>query len=80
MVQWLRLHTFTVEGVDQIPGWGTKIPQAPWHGQKKKGKIIYLPFLLLAQLKSSICLSWGQETEKETFSEEIRLGFLEEEP
>ena len=52
------------------------------HGmaKKKKGKIIYLPFLLLAQLKSSICLSWGQETEKETFSEEIRLGFLEEEP
>ena len=79
MVQWLRLHTFTVGGVGQIPGWGTKIPQAAWHGRNKR-KIIYLPFLLLAQLKSSICLSWGQETEKETFSEEIRLGFLEEEP
>ena len=26
-VQWLR--------VDMIPGWGTKIPHAVWHGQKK---------------------------------------------
>ena len=36
VVQWLRLHTFTVGGVGQIPAWGTKIPQATWHGQRRK--------------------------------------------
>ena len=52
MVQWLRLHTLTVEGVDQIPGWGTKIPQAPWHGQKKKreNNIPPIPFTSTAQV------------------------------
>ena len=36
MVQWLRLHSSTVGGMDSIPGWGTKIPHATWYGQKKK--------------------------------------------
>ena len=27
VVQWLGLHAFTTEGLDLIPGWGTKIPQ-----------------------------------------------------
>ena len=30
MVHWLGLDTFTVEGFDSIPGWGTRIPQAVW--------------------------------------------------
>ena len=30
VVQWLRLCTSTVGGVDSIPGWGTKVPQAMW--------------------------------------------------
>ena len=33
MVQWLGL---TAMGPGSIPGWGTKIPQAAWHDQKKK--------------------------------------------
>ena len=36
MVQWLRLRAFTAEGAGSIPGQETKIPQAVWHGQKKK--------------------------------------------
>ena len=26
VVQYLRLHTFTAQGLGSIPGWGTKIP------------------------------------------------------
>ena len=39
-VQWLGLCTLTAEGpgegLGSIPGQGTKIPQAAWHGQKTK--------------------------------------------
>jgi len=35
-VQWLGLHAFTAEVSGLIHGQGTKIPQAVWHGQKKK--------------------------------------------
>ena len=35
-VQWLGLCAFTAEGPGSDPGWGTKIPQASQHGQKKK--------------------------------------------
>ena len=34
-VQWLGLCALTAEGPSSMPGWGTKIPQAAWHGQKK---------------------------------------------
>ena len=36
VVQWLGLRAFTAEGAGSIPGQETKIPQAVWHGQKKK--------------------------------------------
>ena len=36
VIQWLRLHASTAGGTDLSPGWGTKILQAVWHGQKKK--------------------------------------------
>ena len=36
MVQWLGCHALTAEGPGSIPGRGTKIPQAAWHGQKTK--------------------------------------------
>ena len=36
VVQGLELSTSTVLGLCSIPGWGTKIPQATWCGQKKK--------------------------------------------
>ena len=35
-VQWLRLCAPTAGGMDSIPGQGTKISQAVWHGQRKK--------------------------------------------
>ena len=34
MVQWLRLHALTAEGLGSIPSWGTKIPYAVWKSQK----------------------------------------------
>ena len=36
MVQGLELHALTVKGLGLIPGQGTKIPHASWHGKKKK--------------------------------------------
>ena len=33
-VQWLGLCASTVGGAGSIPGQGTKIPHATWHGQK----------------------------------------------
>ena len=35
-VQWLRLQAPNVGGVGLIPGRGTKIPHAAWHGQINK--------------------------------------------
>ena len=35
VVQWLGLCTSTTGGVDSIPGWGTKLPYATWHGLPK---------------------------------------------
>ena len=35
-VQWLRLHASNAVGLGSIPGQGTKIPHAVWHGQKKE--------------------------------------------
>ena len=35
-VQWLGLGAFTAVDPGSIPGWGTKILQAAWGGQKKK--------------------------------------------
>ena len=37
VVQWLGLFAFTAKDLGSIPGQGTKIPQAAWHGQKKVG-------------------------------------------
>ena len=41
-VPWLGLRAFTAEGPGSVPGWGTKIPQALWHSQKKKKIYIYI--------------------------------------
>ena len=35
VVRWLRHQDFTAKGPGLIPGRGTKIPQAPWHGLKE---------------------------------------------
>jgi len=37
VVQWLRLCASTVGGMGSIPGQGTTILSAAWHGQKKNG-------------------------------------------
>ena len=34
----VRTRRFHCCGLSSIPGQGTKIPQAAWHGQKKKKK------------------------------------------
>ena len=44
-IQWLGFHACTAEGSGLIPGWGTKIPQAAQHSQKKEQLI---PFTLCA--------------------------------
>ena len=36
VVQWLRLHASNAGGTGLIPVWGTKVPHAVWHSQKKK--------------------------------------------
>ena len=38
-IQWLGLCASTSEGKGLIPGQRTKVPQAAWHGQKKKKKM-----------------------------------------
>ena len=35
VAQWLGLNTLTARGSELFSGWGTKIPQALQHGQKK---------------------------------------------
>ena len=40
MVQWLRLHASTAEGLGSSPGQVTKIPHAIWYGKKKKMKVV----------------------------------------
>ena len=36
VVQWLGPRTSTARDMGFIPGWGTKIPYAVWHGQKER--------------------------------------------
>ena len=48
-VQWLEFCAFTAEGPGSILGWGTKIPQATWYGQKKKR--IVLPHIAVVRIK-----------------------------
>ena len=36
VVQWLGLCTYTIGSMGLIPGQGTKLQHAIWHGQKTK--------------------------------------------
>ena len=45
VVWWLGLCSFTAKGPGSVPGWGTKILQALWRGQKYKQKTKALSFL-----------------------------------
>ena len=49
MVHLLRFCTSTAGGIGLIPGQGTKIPHAVWHGFKKK-EIEYKTILMSSQL------------------------------
>ena len=40
-VQWLGLCAFTTKRAGSIPGQGTEILQAEWHGPKKK-KLVFI--------------------------------------
>ena len=42
VVQWLRLCTASTRGMGSVPGGGTKIPHAMWHGPKNKAKLLKL--------------------------------------
>ena len=44
VVQWLRLCTTRARGMSSVPGWGTKIPHAMWHGPKNKAKLLKLKY------------------------------------
>ena len=44
-VQWLELHPSTVKSTNFIPGLGTEITHAAWHGQKKILLIIFFIFI-----------------------------------
>ena len=53
MVEWLGLHTSTAGDLGLIPGWGTKIPQDMWRGQKKKKK-----FPPKGRIQATVCFSF----------------------
>ena len=55
VVQWLRLHDSTAEGVGSIPGWGAKIPHAPQLGQKRKKPAMKKPELCKAPNHEALC-------------------------
>ena len=50
-VQWLRLHTCTVEGLGSIPDWGTWIPQAVQLGQEYMDKAFLKVLYIWVNLK-----------------------------
>lgn len=52
-VQWLGLRALTVEGLGSIPCQGIKIPQAVWHGQKKKKMLECLLLYILLNLSKT---------------------------
>ena len=58
-IQWLWCCASIIGGMGSIPGWGTKIPLAAWHGQKKrkkkKGRLMK-PFPSSESFKGSHCL------------------------
>ena len=55
-VWWLRLCTSNAGGMGSIPGWGTKIPYAVWHDQKKKKKIYFFLFQVEIDYPWKLCL------------------------
>lgn len=59
MVQWLRLHTVTAEGLRFNPWAGNKIPYVMCCGQKKKPKTVLwlLEYIRLSVMACKLYLS-----------------------
>ena len=64
LIRCLGLHSYTAKGLGWIPGWGTKITQATWYGQKQQqqekeaelrpgGHPVLLALLFLCFLRSA---------------------------
>ena len=53
VVRTLRFHC---QGLGSIPGWGTKIPKATWHGQKIEKKTPKCITLTSAHVAFPLCL------------------------
>ena len=62
-VWWLRLCTSNAGGMGSIPGWGTKIPYAVWHDQKKKKNLsLFVSSWDRLPLKTLLTLYHSNET------------------
>ena len=48
----VRILGFLLCGLGSIPGWGTEISQAAWHGQNKKKKKVFRKYFLLGEPSS----------------------------
>ena len=59
-VKWLEFCAITAEGLGSIPGQGTKIPQASWHGQKKQKKQVQRNKQILFKIKMLWYLTFYQ--------------------
>ena len=59
-VQWLRLRASTAGDTGSIPGGGTRIPHATWHGQKKKKSVDWAPSMCRAVESHTFCPHWAK--------------------
>ena len=62
VVQWLRFCASNARSAGSIPGWGTKIPHAVQHGQKKKKKSNYTPVKNVKKKKKKNITQWKNFT------------------
>ena len=54
-VQWIRLRAPNAVGPGSVPGQGTKVPYATWHGQKKKGIELKINKYMLKKKRKNSC-------------------------
>ena len=57
--QWLGLHASIAAGTGSIPGEGTKIPHAMWHGKKNKLEKIIIKARLVESCCKGLSTSWA---------------------
>ena len=71
-VQWLRCCTSTAEAMGSIAGWGTKIPHATWHSQKKKKRWAVISWTSRLQGFSPL---WTSRRSNQSILKEISPGY-----